>query len=87
MGFIRLERSSGPRAHGDQHVRRAFLNIALFGEDTYGVPLGPDPVPYQIVWILHTHEERCERLTLDEFWGRIIGTTRRGDAGGGYEDG
>jgi hypothetical protein len=49
-----------------------FLNLALFGEDTYGVPLGDQSIQKETVWLLHTHEERCECLSTNDFWMRVI---------------
>jgi hypothetical protein len=48
------------------------LLIQLFGEQTYGVQLGPFKLPEKTVWILHVHQRTSEHISLDEFFGRII---------------
>jgi HNH endonuclease len=51
---------------------RPMLLISLFGEETYGVPLGDEPLPEKTVWLLHVHERSEERISRDEFFRRII---------------
>ena len=51
---------------------RPMLLISLFGEETYGVPLGDDPLPANTVWLLHVRERNDERISRDEFFQRII---------------
>jgi hypothetical protein len=51
---------------------RPMLLISLFGEETYGVPLGDESLPEKTVWLLHVHERSDERISLDEFFRRII---------------
>ena len=53
------------------------LLITLFGEDTYGVPLGETPPPGGAAWVLHTHERTWERLSADNFIRRIVAATAR----------
>jgi hypothetical protein len=49
--------------------------ITLFGEDTYGVPLGTPPPSMGAAWVLHTRERKCERLSANDFLTRIIAET------------
>ena len=51
------------------------LLITLFGEDTYGVPLGERPPVGGAAWVLHTREARWERLSADDFVTRIVAAT------------
>jgi hypothetical protein len=47
--------------------------LTLFGEDSYGVPLGPtSPPPGGVAWVLHTHERTHERLSTEDFITRIV---------------
>jgi hypothetical protein len=60
-----------------------FLNLALFGEDSYGVPLGDPPLEQGWVWVLHTHSGLCERLSEDDFLMRVVlGSRSHGDRAG-----
>jgi hypothetical protein len=49
--------------------------MTLFGEDTYGVPLGQTPPPGGAAWVLDTHEARWERLGADDFIAQIVAAT------------
>jgi HNH endonuclease len=51
------------------------LLITLFGEDTYGVPLGAPAPPGGAAWVLHTHGRTWERLSADDFITRIVAAT------------
>jgi hypothetical protein len=51
------------------------LLISLFGEDTYGVPLGDTLPPGGSAWVLHTHDRKWERMTADDFISRIVVAT------------
>jgi hypothetical protein len=48
------------------------LLIQLFGEETYGVPLGPFALPEKTVWLLHVHQGTYEHMTEDEHFRRIL---------------
>jgi hypothetical protein len=48
------------------------LLIQLFGEETYGVPLGPSTLPEKTVWLLHVHQGSHEHVTEDEYFHRIL---------------
>lgn len=51
----------------------AMMLLTLFGEDSYGVPLGPDSAPsVGAAWVLHTHGRNHERLTFEDFVTRIV---------------
>ena len=49
--------------------------ITLFGEDTYGVPLGQPPPSVGAAWVLHPRERKCERLSADDFLTRKVAAT------------
>lgn len=46
--------------------------ITLFGEDTYGVPLGEPPPGGGAAWLLHARDATWERLSADDFVTRIV---------------
>lgn len=54
------------------------LMLVLFGEQTYGVPLGNQPLDEEAVWLLHVDERTYERTTGEDFFGRIISSLPRG---------
>lgn len=53
------------------------MMIQLFGEEIYGVPLGPFGLPEKTVWLLHVHERSCEQLTEDDLLRRILSSLPR----------
>jgi hypothetical protein len=48
------------------------LLIQLFGEQTYGVPLGAFTLPEKTVWLLHVQQGTYEHITEDEHFRRIL---------------
>jgi len=48
------------------------LLIALFGEQTYGVPLGDQRLPQETVWLLHVRDRNYETISADDFYARVI---------------
>jgi HNH endonuclease len=49
-----------------------FVQIVLFGEYTYCVPLGGPELDEQRAWVLHTLARKCERLPAHDLFTRIV---------------